>query len=140
MCIRDSIKRVKIVAINSETIKEKSQVERERIAADRLGAMTLSHDNYIRNRLAKKKIRTPYLSSIKGSAKSFHENNKEAKKFCSKVISNSYCISAGEPTTPFFGNTPKKQSRKINNSHETISSKNKESIKFIKDLVKQSKY
>ena len=135
-----TIKRVKVITPKVELIKPTLPNEKERISADKLSNMTHSQVDYIKKMMNKKKDRPTYLSSIKGSAKSFHENNKEIAKFCSTATASSYCLLEAKAHQPFYGNTPKKKARKINYSDRNTFKKTRESIEFVKKLVKQSNY
>ena len=133
-----SVKRVRITTPKVELIKPPPPDEKERIPAEELRGMVRSSLDY-KIKLNKKKELSKYTSSAKGSAKSFHENEIERKKFCNTAISSSYCLLESESKYYYFGNTPKKHKRKRNYSDRNVSFRIRESIKLVDKLVKQSK-
>ena len=134
-----TVKRVRILTPKVELIKPPQLDEKKRISASKLYSMSRSYADYMTQKSEKNKKRTPYSGNLKGSAKSFDENEIERKKFCNTAISSSYCLLESESKYYYFGNTPKKHKRKRNYSDRNVSFRIRESIKLVDKLVKQSK-
>ena len=134
-----TVKRVRIITPKVELIKPPPPDEKERIPAEKLRGMVRSSLDY-KIKLNKKKELSKYTSSAKGSAKSIHENNLETSKFCSTATASSFCLREDKPNTPYFGESSKKKSRKIDYSDRNTYNKIQQSIEFVEELVKQSNY
>ena len=134
-----SVKRVRITTPKVELIKPPPPDEKERIPAEKLRGMVPSSLEY-KKKINKKKELSIYASSSKGSAKSIHENNLQTSKFCSTATASSFCLREDKPNTPYFGESSKKKSRKIDYSDRNTYNKIRESIEFVEKLVKQSNY
>lgn len=134
-----SVKRVRITTPKVELIKPPPPDEKERIPAEKLRGMVPSSLEY-KKKINKKKELSIYASSSKGSAKSIHENNLQTSKFCSTATASSFCLREDKPNTPYFGESSKKKSRKIDYSDRNTYNKIQQSIEFVEELVKQSNY
>jgi hypothetical protein len=133
-----TVSRVQVITPKVELIEPPPASEKERIPADKLHSLTLSLTDYKKKKLSKKKERSTYSSSVKGSAKSFLENASGAGEFCNTNTTSPFCTREAEAKTPYFGSTPKKQKRKANKGRKIIIYKNQESIEFVEKLLKQS--
>ena len=134
-----SVKRVRIITPKVQLIKPPPPDEKERIPAEKLSGMVLSSLHY-RKKSNEKQELSKYTSSTKGSSNSIHKNNSETNKFCSTAIASSYCLHEAETNTPYYSESSKKKSRKIDYSDRNTYNKIRESIEFVEKLVKQSNY
>ena len=126
-----TVKRVRILTPKVELIKPPPPDEKKRISASKLYSMSRSYADYMTKKAEQEKKRAPYSGNLKGSAKSFHENEIERKKFCNTAIASSYCLLESESKYHYFGNTPTKHKRKRDFSDRNVSSRIRQSIKFV---------
>ena len=133
-----SIVRIKITIPKVELIEPAPPSEKERIPPYKLYNMTRSLRDYKEKNLIKKKERSAYSTSAKGSSKSFLKNSKEVKKFCNTNTTSSFCAREYEAKATYFGST-KNQLREKNMYGTNINDKNQASIELVKKLLKQSK-
>ena len=133
-----SVERIRVSTLKPEQLRPPPEIKYERIPALKLQKLLLPSDNYEKRKYIGKESRRSYSTSSKGRPESFLENPNAVKKFCDIQVTTKFCIRNSESHNKYFGNTPKKHSRKKDFSHKNNFKKKQESKAFVQQLIRQS--